>query len=97
MTKLNQKVDDIYNSLCSCIQSHCVSKEDFNALLGQKASKEDLNIVLLQKVDKQQVANALQRKATKAELSQFDAKVTAIALQVQEMHMSLSHIQDGHN
>jgi hypothetical protein len=48
-------------------------------------------------VDKQQVANALQRKATKAELSQFDAKVTAIALQVQEMHMSLSHIQDGHN
>ncbi len=95
--KLNQKVDDIYNSLCACISSHCVSKDDFNSLLIQKASKEDLNMIMLQKVDKQQVANALQRKATKAELSQFDAKVTAIALQVQEMHMAISHMQDGHN
>jgi hypothetical protein len=59
VTKLNQKVDDIYTSLCACIQSHCVSKEDFQTLLSQKASKEDLNMVLLQKVDKQQVANAL--------------------------------------
>ncbi len=64
--------------------------------MGQKISKEDLNMVILQKVDKQQVANALQRKATKTDLAQLDAKANAIALQVQEMHMSLSQISDGH-
>ena len=55
-------------------------RKTFTLYQDKKVSKEELNMVLLQKVDKQQVANALQRKATKAELSQFDGKLTAIAL-----------------
>ena len=64
---LNQKVDDIYEALSMCIQNHCVSKDEVQAVLDQKVNKEDLEGILLQKANKQSVANALQRKANKSD------------------------------
>eukprot|EP00347_Sterkiella_histriomuscorum_P018573 403345000 len=81
LQKLSQKIDDIYQSLCSCIQNHCASKDDFNMLQNQvelKVNKEDLDVALLQKANKQSVANALQRKANKQELSVIEQKVNEI-------------------
>ncbi len=72
ISRLNQKVDDIYHALSSCISSHCVSKEDLLLQMDLKANRDDLNMILVNKVDKQHVVSALQRKATKNEVASLE-------------------------
>ena len=79
--KLNQKVDDIYQSLCACIQNHCASKDELSQLqllIDSKVTKEDFDVQLLQKANKQSVANALQRKANKADMTALEGRMNEL-------------------
>ena len=47
ITRLNQKVDDIYQALSACIQTHCVSKEEFQDVFEIKVNREELEVLML--------------------------------------------------
>ena len=47
LMNLNQKVDDIYQSLYACISNHCISKEDLQAVLDVKVGREELEEILV--------------------------------------------------
>ena len=47
---LKKTVNDIYQNLCTCIQNHCVSKDELlvvQQMIEAKVNKEELDVLLL--------------------------------------------------
>lgn len=80
---LNNKVDDIYKSICNLVEKNCVSKHDLATFVVETNQKikqfekrvDEKTAEIGLKANKQSVANALHRKANKQDLFKIETDI----------------------
>lgn len=76
ITKLNSKIDEIYQSILNVVETHCTSKEELDRFQKQIEEKvTDLNDQVNSKGNKNSIANALHRKANKSDLLKVEEEL----------------------